>query len=191
MNMSVILATLQCNMTEEQALLDRPDVNQDAPTFIKWLMLKLCRWYSRKKIRIMRISVTMKMMRKVFKKSVHNCIQLITDSLEGLKQRHIFSVQGIITVHIVQECLSVLKQKYVRQRKLDKWFNQAKEQWARLCNWKSSYFPFSYPSWDPTYHHSRDSSCHLSQYFICSFSLQYFPAHKAHCDFFIGNFRKK
>ena len=30
--MSVILATLQCNMMEEQALLDRLDVDQDAPT---------------------------------------------------------------------------------------------------------------------------------------------------------------
>lgn len=39
--------------------------------------------------------------------SVHNCIQLITDSIEDLKQRHIFSVQEIITVHIVQECLSI------------------------------------------------------------------------------------
>ena len=60
--------------------------------------------------------------------SVHNCIQLITDSIEGLKQRHTFFVQEIFTVHIVQECLSTLKPKYMRQSKLDKWFNQAKEQ---------------------------------------------------------------
>ena len=32
MNMSVKLATLLCNMMEEQALLHRLDVDQDAPT---------------------------------------------------------------------------------------------------------------------------------------------------------------
>jgi hypothetical protein len=60
--------------------------------------------------------------------SVHNCIQLITYSIEGLKRRRTFFVQEIITVYIGQECFSILKPKYMRQSKLDKWFNQAKEQ---------------------------------------------------------------
>lgn len=31
--------------------------------------------------------------------SVHNCIQLITDSIEGLKQRHIFSTRNYYCPH--------------------------------------------------------------------------------------------
>ena len=119
--MSVILATLQCNVTEEQALLDRLDVNQDTPTFYQMTDVEIVQMVQQGKNKDnAHLSNNEEGEEGVQERvSVHNCIQLITDSIEGLKQRHIFSVQGIITVHIVQECFSKQKPKYLRQSKLD------------------------------------------------------------------------
>jgi hypothetical protein len=66
--MSVILATVQCNMMEQQALLDGLDVDQDAPTVCQMTDVEIMQMVQQGKIRIMKISVTMKKMRRVFKK---------------------------------------------------------------------------------------------------------------------------
>lgn len=117
-------------MMEEQALLDRLDVDQDAPTVYEMTDVEIVQMVQQGKNKDNKdLSDSEDDEEGVQEKvSVHNCIHLITDSTEGQKQRHTFSVQGIITVHIVQECLSIQKPKCMRQNKLDKWFSQAKEQ---------------------------------------------------------------
>jgi len=54
-------------MMEEQAFLDRPDVDQDAPTVYQMTDVEIVQMVQ-EKIRIMKISVTVKKMRRVFKK---------------------------------------------------------------------------------------------------------------------------
>ena len=55
-------------MMKEQALLDWPDVDQDAPTVYQMTDVEIVKMVQQEKIRIMKISVTMKKMRRVFEK---------------------------------------------------------------------------------------------------------------------------
>jgi hypothetical protein len=123
-------------MMEEQALLDKPNVDQDAPTVYQMTDVKIVQMVQQEKNKDNEdLSDSEEDEEGVQERvSVHNSIQLIIDSIEGLKQRCTYFVQEIITVRIGQKCLSILKPKYMRQSKLDKWFNQAKEQCGTYYN---------------------------------------------------------
>ncbi|CAM2119708.1 unnamed protein product [Caretta caretta] len=58
--------------------------------------------------------------------SIDKCIQLATNVIEGLEQRHFISEQEIMSLYMIREKLIKEKPKYMRQAKLEDWLKVVK-----------------------------------------------------------------
>lgn len=60
------------------------------------------------------------------KNSIDKCIQLTTNVIEGLEQRHFISEQKIMSFYMIREKLIKEKPKYMWQAQLEDWLKVAK-----------------------------------------------------------------
>uniref|UniRef100_A0A8C3FKC6 HTH CENPB-type domain-containing protein n=1 Tax=Chrysemys picta bellii TaxID=8478 RepID=A0A8C3FKC6_CHRPI len=60
------------------------------------------------------------------KNSIDKCIQMATNLIEGLEQRHFIYEQEIMSLYMIQEKLIKEKPKYMRQAKLEDWLKVVK-----------------------------------------------------------------
>uniref|UniRef100_A0A452I0S3 HTH CENPB-type domain-containing protein n=1 Tax=Gopherus agassizii TaxID=38772 RepID=A0A452I0S3_9SAUR len=101
----------------EENLLDWMKVNTDAPIANQMMDEEIVRMVQQGKT---------KDKEEAKKMSVDKYIQLATNLIEGLEQRHFISEQAIMSFYVIREKLIKEKPKYMRQAPLEVWLKVAK-----------------------------------------------------------------